>query len=104
MPEGEIHVADIGTTLEFLIKDQDKKVKDISTATTKEVIFRSSNLTTVSTVTATFVTDGTDGLIKYITLIGTFNRPGKWKAQGRVVTPAGDWKSDIIEIEIFPNL
>ena len=64
MAVNEIHVGDIGTVFTLTIKDG-SSVIDLSGATTKQIILRKPDRVTSSTKTASFVTDGSDGKIKY---------------------------------------
>jgi len=69
--------------------DQDGTVVDISTATTKKVWLFDPNGTAVSK-DAIFHTDGTDGLLKYVTVDGDLEVLGDWRAQGYCVVAAQD--------------
>lgn len=102
MAANEIHLNDIGTIFEVTIKDGDNVV-DISSATTKEIIFKSKDRT-ITTKTGVFVTDGTDGKIKHTSIANELNVVGVWSIQGFVVLPSGEWHSDISTFEIHKNL
>jgi hypothetical protein len=78
-------------------------VVDISTATTKQIIFRKPDKTLLEK-TASFVIDGTDGKLKYTTIANDLDINGKWNLQVRVVLPTGDWHSDIYEFTVHANL
>lgn len=101
----EIHEGDIGTILRATIKN-DGAVVDISGATTLEIKLKKPS-GAVLTKTGILVTDGTDGQVQYITISGDLDESSEtevWKIQGHVVTPAGDWNSDIKDMPVFPNL
>lgn len=101
--EQEIHEKDIGTVFEVTIKDA-LVVVDISTATTKEMIFLKGD-GTVATVTAAFSDTGTDGKIKYVVPDADFLVPaGKWQLQARIVLPTGDWHTSIHTFQVHENL
>ncbi len=68
--------------------DQDGVVKDISTATVKTIKFCKPDGTEVEEA-GTFVTDGTDGVLKYKSVTGFLSLAGLWKYQGHVVV-SGD--------------
>lgn len=99
---GEIHLNDIGTNFEITILN-DGVVVDISSATTKEIKFKKSNGSTF-TQSVSFVTDGTDGKIKYLSVDGDLDLIGIWQIQARVVLSSGTWSSETEEFEVFANI
>lgn len=103
MAANEIHIGDIGTIFELTLMD-DVVVVDISTATVLSIHFAKPDATTV-TVTASLVTDGTDGKIQYITPDANFlDQTGGWKIQGKVTLSTGTWSSDISTFKVYKNL
>lgn len=91
----------MSTAFEFLQKDaigaqiqvtvvEDDVIVDLSTATTKTLYFRKPNGTTVSK-TADFVTDGTDGKLKYVTESAFLDMAGMWNIQAYVQFPGGGY-------------
>ena len=98
----EIHVGDIGTAFEVTLKDCDGVV-DISTATSKELIFRKPDKTVVVKI-AVFKTDGTDGIIQYLTILDDLDLKGAWSIQAKVTLPTGTWSSDIQKFKVYANL
>jgi hypothetical protein len=93
-----INVAVIATIVE------DGEVVDVSTVTTKELVFRKPNGTTL-TKTASFFTDGTDGKIQYLAETDFFDVVGFWKVQGYVIFPAGFNGRSLINIfQVRDNL
>lgn len=102
MSANEIHVADTGTIIEVTIKDG-TSVVDISTATTKQILLRKED-GTVLTKTATFKTDGTDGILRYTTLVTDLTPAGHWQLQAYVVLSSGAWKTDWTSFDVWPNL
>ena len=82
-----IFVGDIGTVFEATIKENGVVV-DVSTATTKELLFLRPDDSTI-TATAQFTTDGTDGKIQYTTQAGDITIPGVWKWQGKITFATG---------------
>lgn len=85
---------------------------DISTATTKNLIFRKTATGTVVTKAGEFVTDGTDGELEYDPDVdGTLDdisdfldESGIWEVQGYVVIDGRPYSSDIHVFEVFPNI
>lgn len=78
---------DFGQPAEITFIDTDSTTGaavDISAySTTKQMLWTDPD-GAVSTKTATFVTDGTDGKIQYTTEDGLLNAFGDWTVQGRV--------------------
>lgn len=94
----EIHVDDVGTEFIVTIEDCDGPV-DISAYTPLELTFAKPDGTKV-TKTATFLTDGTDGKIHYITVAGDIDAEGTWQIQGLV----GGFHSSISSFPVYRNL
>lgn len=100
----EIHVGDIGTVFRATITDDCvDTIVDVSGATTQQFTFLKPDATTV-TVTTTFYTDGTDGIIEYATILDDLDQAGTWKIQGKVILPTGTWSTDIHKFKVYPNL
>ena len=102
MSANEIHVGDIGTVLTVTVKD-DTAVVDISSATTKQIILRKPSGTNLEK-TGVFVTDGSDGQMKYTTVSGDLSEAGDWSVQAKVVLTSGTWFSDVSTFTVHPNL
>lgn len=103
MGSGEVHKNDVGTTFILTIKDQDEAVVDVSSASTKQVLFQGPNNKKVAQ-TASFTTDGTDGKIEYSLQSGDIPMVGTWKVQGKVVVGGSTWFTDITEFTVYDNL
>ena len=78
----DLSVGDIGTIIRLTVKEDGVAV-DLSSATTKELVFKKPNGTTVSK-TALFETDGTDGILQYTTIAGDLDVAGRWKVQANL--------------------
>lgn len=102
MAANEVHVSDIGTVFEVTIKD-DTVAVDVSTASTKNLLFRKPD-GTILTKAASFKTTGADGIIQYVTISGDLSMPGLWNLQAHIVMSSGNWKSDVATFEVHPNL
>jgi hypothetical protein len=98
-----VHLNDIGTIFELTIVDQDEAVVDISSATTKEIVFLKSDGTTL-TKTASLVNTGTDGKMKYASIAGDLDVVGNWSAQGVVTIGTGTWHSEELQFIVHRNL
>lgn len=81
------HIGDTGVVITLTIHDEADAVVNISTATTKQFIFSKPD-GTAATVTAVFGTDGSDGVLKYTTLAGDFDKAGNWQVQAKVIAPS----------------
>lgn len=104
MGANEVRLNDIGTVFEFEIKDG-STVVDVSGQTTMEIFFLKADGTTKITQNAVFSDDGVDGKIRYVTVSGDLDQVGKgWKRQGHVVISSGEWRTDIIDFEVHPNI
>lgn len=100
----EIHEGDIGTAFRLTITDCAGAVVDLSSATIKQIIFRKPDQTSV-TQTATFFTDGTDGIVEYITVADDLDQVGQaWCIQFIVTLATGAWKSNIKTFAVYSNL
>jgi hypothetical protein len=80
---------------EFIVTfTEDDQAVDISAATTTEIVFKSPD-GTVTAQDASFVTDGTDGKLTYTTSSGDIDKEGLWLLQGHIVTPSGEWRTEM---------
>lgn len=103
----ELFVGDIGTSIEFYIRecddsDPDNPVSipvDISTATLLEVIFLKPDQSTF-TVEGELVTDPDDSLMRYITLAGELDLAGPWKSQAKITMPTGLWHTSTVSFKV----
>lgn len=104
MSANEIHQEDIGTALTITIQD-DTTVVDISSATvTKQIKFKKPSGVTV-TKDAVFVTDGTDGKMRWTTTtVDDLDEAGKWYLQVYLVITGWTGHSDIGDFVVYENL
>jgi len=100
--EQEIHKGDIGTLFKLTLYDR-STIVNLQAATAKTIVFKNPKGITTSK-TATFATDGTDGIIQYRTVSGDLSVAGKWQIQAVVTFPDGKWSSSIVEFVVHPNL
>lgn len=102
------HVGDIGTKFTALFRsdcddDSSDDIIDISSATTKELIFTPPSGVT-KTVPGAFVGGsplGSDGKLRYTTVASFLDEAGWWTVRGYVVTPSGTWHSTLYKFEVF---
>lgn len=78
-------------------------IANISSATTKDFIFRkpSGTLTTVSGI---FVTDGSDGKLYYTFATNDLSEVGTYAAQCRLIMGTKKLRSSIVNFRVFDNL
>ncbi len=105
MAIGEIHKGDIGTAFRATLKDQNNDVQDVSTATTLKLKFRKPNNGDVIEKTAALYTDGTDGVIQYVTISADdLDETGIWSIQAYVIIGGATHHSDVDTFRVEPNL
>jgi|TARA_Y100000593_G_C4279198_1_gene321853 hypothetical protein len=102
MAANEIHVNDVGTTFQLTFQD-DGSVVDVSSASAVEVLLMGPD-DTATTKTATLVSDGTDGKVKYVTVSGDIETAGTWKIQGKVTFASSVYNSDVHTFTVYKNL
>jgi hypothetical protein len=88
------HVGDYGTQFNMTVYKHDGSILDISTATTRQMIFidPSGNRTTT---TGCLTTDGKDGKMYTTAASGLLITAGSWNLQGHVVYNNGEWSTDV---------
>ena len=94
-----VHVGDIGTIFRLTIVDEDGDAIDVSGATTKKIYFEKPDRTKIVR-TATFYTDGSDGIIQYAVVDGDLNKSGDWQVQGWVDLADGEFFSALGEFTV----
>jgi len=97
------HVDDFGTTFQITLTDSDGVAVDISSATTKQILFEKPDGTPL-TKTAGFATDGTDGIIQWVATAGVLGLFGLWKIQGRVSAVSFQYSSEKGDFRLGTNL
>lgn len=97
-----MHVDDIGNTVTVTVAENGTGI-DVSAATTKQIIFSKADGTAVAK-TASFVTDGTNGQIRYTIASNDLSVAGPWKYQGRVAGSGFDYHTDWGYFEVSANL
>lgn len=97
-----IFEGDIGTVFEVEIQEDDVAL-DISAATAMTIKFEKTDGTVVAK-TAVFTTDGSDGLIRYVTVAGDLDQPGLWRLQGHVTLPSWSGSSTMDRFRVHKAL
>lgn len=104
MSANEIHQGDIGTAFTVTIMDDTAIVPIQSATVTKQIKFKKPSETVV-TKDAVFVTDGTDGKMRWTTTtVDDLDEAGKWYLQGYLVITGFTGHSDIGDFVVYPNL
>jgi len=103
LPEAKLFVGAVGVIFEVTFKDQDGAVIDISSMTANTLTFRKSSGAGM-TKTGVLSTDGSDGKLRYVTIVDDLNEAGWWKLQGDITLTGWDGPSNIVEFEVFKNL
>lgn len=94
-----IRVSDIGVDIRLRVKDDDGNIVNISSAMVKRYDFAKPNGTTYS-ATASFVTDGSEGLLYYQTLTGEIDQEGIWELQLYLELSYGKYRSTKIKFKV----
>ena len=102
MSANEIHQDDIGTAFTITVQD-DTTAVNISTATTRQIKFKKPS-GTVLIKTGVFVTDGTDGKLRYTSVADDLDEAGKWYLQVYLVLTNWTGHSDQGEFVVYSNL
>lgn len=94
----------IGVTIVYRVYQADGVTPmDVSVATVKKLIFMRPNFTVLQ-VDADFYTDGTDGLLKYVTTdADELAQYGKYKAQAYIETPSYQGKTEVALFDVLEN-
>jgi hypothetical protein len=99
-----IHLNDVGTSFRGTAKRyEDGTVLDVSTA--NELIFRFVKPQgDIIDRNVSFVTNGIDGKIEYITIDGDLDQMGRWSIQLIIQFSNSKWHSDIHTFLVGRNL
>lgn len=96
------HVGDTGTILQKIVTDNGVVV-DISSAIVKNLIIIDA-AGVCSILAGSFETDGTDGILNFVSTLGTWTRRGIASEQVQLTMPSGSWSSDIFSRRIEDKL
>lgn len=101
MAANEIHLNDVGTEFRLTILESGSAV-DVSSATNYIKFSKPDN--TVVTQSGSFHTDGTDGIVKYVSASGDLDTVGTWRIQVLVDYGSTEFYSDISTFKVHKNL
>lgn len=102
----QIQKNNVGTRFQATITEDGTAV-DISSATTKELRFKKPDGSATLVKSATFLTDGSDGIIYYDSQSGDLDVIGGWKFQGYAVLTsprAWDGYSEVKAFTVHDNI
>jgi len=99
----ELKKGDTGTVLTFTVQS-DGSVVDLSTADTKQVKFDRPYANGKFSKDLAFVTDGTDGKVKYVIEPAILDTAGEWHFQLYFSFSTGVWYSDTQSFLVGENL
>jgi hypothetical protein len=103
MSVAHIHVDDIGTSFVATVVNESGDVEDISTASALSFTFKKPS-GTLSTVSAEFHSDGTDGMMVYVTESGDIDEEGNWSIQGVVTIGSSVFHTSVHKFKVYGNL
>jgi hypothetical protein len=98
----EIHMGDVGVAIEFDVVDDGVAV-DVSTATVKRVRARKPD-GTAAAFDVSFLNDGENGKLVYISKANDLDQDGVWRFQIYVEMPSGSFHSSIVNRRVYENL
>jgi hypothetical protein len=93
----------IGVTFKFTVVE-DGAALPLQSATIKRFIFRKPVSDVDLTVNASFYTDGSDGILKYVTVSGDLNEVGLWTAQAYLEVGVFKGNTDTTTFIVESNL
>ena len=100
----DIHAGDIGTNIDVQIIDSNGAVDVSSASNAGDIQFTFANpFDTHLVVNGTFVTDGTDGWVRYETTAGDIDMAGYWHRQIKITLAVDEvFHTDIVQFEVLP--
>lgn len=108
MSDDDLYMGAVGLVIELTIKELNENtgiesIVDVSDATIKRIHIRKPN-GVVLQKPSTFKTDGTDGIVQYITILGDLDIAGLYKCQAYISTPSFTGYSSIVSFTVGQNL
>ena len=99
-----LHIGQYGVTVTITLNDIDTDTAaDISSYTTLTVDLKSPS-GTVTTKTASFVTDGSDGQVQFDLESGDLDETGRWKIQVNLISGSSEILSEIAGFSVADAL
>ncbi len=98
----EIHYGDIGVNFNITVMNGSVPL-DVSNADNIYIILQKPDGSDL-TKTASLVTDGTDGNIRYTTIAGDLDQIGTWQIQAKVDFTISVFSTDIQKFKVYRNI
>jgi hypothetical protein len=98
----EIHYGDIGVNFNITVMNG-TAVLNVSNANNISIIFQKPDGSDLIK-TATLVTNGTDGNIRYTSVSGDLDQIGTWQIQAKVDFGASVFSTDIQKFKVYRNI
>lgn len=98
----EIHYGDIGVNFNITVMNG-TAVLNVSNANSINIIFQKPDNSDLIK-TASLITDGTDGNIRYTTVSGDLDQIGTWQIQAKVDFGASVFSTDIQKFKVYRNI
>lgn len=99
----KIHVGDVGVSFQLKFVDQAGVVIPINGATLMQMFFQKPDGTDI-TKTASYATDGLDGVMKYVTTTNDLDVSGTWQYQGYAEVGGAKMHTNTHKFKVAPNL
>lgn len=94
----EMRVGDVGTEIQFQIRDQANAVVDITSASTKTIYLIKPDGTVLTKVAtggkAGFPAEAVNGWMHYVTIIGDIDQRGTWWVEGYILLSGKELTSE----------
>jgi hypothetical protein len=99
-----IQAGTIGADIQYTVLDDDGAPKDISLATVKKLVFRKPDAEEWI-VTADFLTDGTNGILRYLTMTALdLSPPGNYRVQADLTMPGFTGRTGVDLFSVSKNV
>ena len=101
MTQPPFFVGDFGLAINLTVADSKGVFIDISAATAEYEIEDPKR--NISTVTASFVTDGSNGKLTYVLVSGDLDEPGRWKVRVKITEGVSKcYRTEKLEFPVNP--
>jgi hypothetical protein len=97
-----LRIGDVGTPFKITVYDVDGVV-NLSSCTSKKIYLEKPSGETLEK-TASFLTDGSDGIIQYLTIQGDIDEVGTWQIQAKIEFSNSKFSTDIQKFKVLRNL
>lgn len=98
----EIHAGDVGVKFNITVMNGAVPL-DVSNADNIYIIFQKPDSSDLIK-TASLITNGTDGNIRYTTVSGDLDQVGTWQIQAKVDFGASVFSTDIQKFKVYRNI